>query len=148
MKEPSSTVSPFTSVAGGDGAVRAMHVLIAEPCPREQLRLLVALSRLGHTVQFAEDGLELMQALSEGRADLLLVDWELPVLDAESALARIRQGMAGELALRVPVVVLVAGNDPTVVPRAEKAGARSVLTKPIQAEAVVRLMSSLAQGAA
>jgi len=127
-----------------------MQILIAEACPREQLRLLVILSRLGHSVRLAEDWLELVQVLREREIDLVLMDWEMQVLDAETAIRRMRDGAAGEQALRTPVVVMVkaAEKHPELVQRAESAGARGVLAKPTEAEAVERLLAALVQGAA
>ena len=137
-------------VPGTGHACRSMHILIAEACPREQLRLLVILSRLGHTVRLAEDGLEMVQVLRDREIDLVLMDWELRVLDAETAIRRMRDGAAGERALRVPVVVMVkeAEKHPEILQRVETAGARGVLSKPAEAGSVERLLAALVQGAA
>jgi CheY-like chemotaxis protein len=66
--------------------------------------LMRRLKREGFDVEVAVDGEEGVQMALEGKADLILLDMSLPVIDGYEAAARIRAGAS----IRVPIIALTA----------------------------------------
>jgi adenylate cyclase len=93
-------------------------------------RLLLGrlLEQLGHTVTFAENGREALEALRKRRVDLVLLDIEMPemngyqVLEAVTADAQLRH---------IPVVMMSSVEEVDSVARCVEMGAEDYLFKPV-----------------
>ncbi len=93
------------------------------------------------SLQVVRDGEQAVRALAEdGVPDLVLLDLKLPRLGGLEVLAWLR-GQA-RLAL-VPVVVLTTSNEPQDVRGAYGLGVNSYLVKPVQADALQHLVTTL-----
>lgn len=106
---------------------------------RELAQLLAfALDRHGYVVELAANGREALQRVIQGRFDVVLVDWNMPVMDGPEFLQEYRRqvGDAG-----APIVVISA--EPDVATQARQLGATRVLAKPFRLEELERLFSSL-----
>lgn len=108
-----------------------MRVLLVEDEPIARQRAQGLLSRLGHEVALAEDGLEGWRAWSAGRHDVVLTDWALPGIDGLELCRRIR-------AERRPgftcvLVQTVRGGRPNYL-AAMEAGADDFLEKPLESD--------------
>ena len=93
-------------------------------------RLLLgrALEQLGHTVRFAENGKEALEALRQRRVDLILLDIEMPEMDGYQALA----ALAADPQLRdIPVVMMSSVEEVDSVARCIEMGAEDYLFKPV-----------------
>lgn len=89
--------------------------------------LALKLESLGHSVRVFAGAAELLAALRRDRADLLLLDVEMPGLSGLDLLAFIKtEGLMPD----VPVLMLTGVDDPDFVARAHRAGASGYLTKP------------------
>ncbi|MEP7304028.1 MAG: response regulator [Acidobacteriota bacterium] len=71
-------------------ATRALNVLLAEDNIVNQRVAVGLLSKRGHTVIVADNGLEALAALDRGRFDVVLMDLQMPEMDGLEATAAIR----------------------------------------------------------
>jgi adenylate cyclase len=93
-------------------------------------RLLLgrALEQLGHSVAFAENGRQALEALRQRRVDLILLDIEMPEMDGYQTLA----ALAADPHLRdVPVVMMSSVEEVDSVARCIEMGAEDYLFKPV-----------------
>ena len=88
----------------------------------------VMLERLGCLVEIAVDGAKAIEMFRQRRYDLILMGWQLPVMDGFEATARIRSMPRGQ---GTPIVGTTAGRD-----RGEclAAGMNDLMPKPFQIE--------------
>jgi len=93
-------------------------------------RLLLGrlLEQLGHTVTFAENGREALDALRQRRVDLVLLDIEMPEMDGYQTL----EALAADQNLRyIPVVMMSSVEEVDSVARCIEMGAEDYLFKPV-----------------
>jgi two-component system chemotaxis response regulator CheY len=83
----------------------------------------------GHQLVEAANGLEGLRAVQEHDPDLVLSDWNMPVMDGMQLLGALRAR-----GLRVRFGFVTAEGSPEMVSRAETAGAEFVIAKPFTAE--------------
>nr|AUN37680.1 sensory box histidine kinase/response regulator [uncultured bacterium] len=88
----------------------------------------VMLDRLACSVDIVEDGAKAIESFRHHRYDLVLMGWQLPVMDGFEATARIRTMPGGRA---TPIVGTTAGRD-----RAEclAAGMNDLMPKPFRIE--------------
>jgi len=122
----------------------AVCVLVVEddPVNREVTRAMLA--RLGARVTLVEDGGQALQALRDGRYDLVLMDCQMPVLDGYQATARIR---AAESGTRTPIIALTADALAEDRQRCLEAGMDDYIAKPVTVENLARMLSRWAASA-
>ena len=115
-------------VSGVDARVRA-RALLAEDNPTNRIVLTAMLSALGFDVVAVETGAEALAAAEKRDFTLVVMDIQMPVMDGEEAIERIR-ALEGPRS-RTPIIVVtahaLAGDDR----RYAAAGANSVLSKPV-----------------
>jgi signal transduction histidine kinase/CheY-like chemotaxis protein len=138
--EAGSGVAVGSGVAGSaveGGALAGVRVVLAEDSPDSQRVLRVFLEKAGAQVLVAENGLEAVAevrgAMASGRGvDLVLMDWQMPILDGLGATREIRaMGWGG------PVVALTANTGAEDRARCVEAGCTGFLNKPIGRAALV-----------
>ena len=123
-----------------------MKVIIVddEPLARERLRRLLASEPDAEIVAECADGSSAVEAVTQHRPDLLLLDVQMPGMDGFETLRALD-------AKRLPAVVFVTGFDQHAV-RAFEARALDYLLKPTTrarvAESLTRVREKLANGAA
>ncbi len=81
------------------------------------------------TFMEASDGAEALAKAKGEPPDLVLADMRMPRLDGIALCAALRSDLRTRA---VPVLILTSSTDPDMQRRAEAAGAREVLHKPIQ----------------
>jgi two-component system cell cycle sensor histidine kinase/response regulator CckA len=114
---------------------RGLRVLVAEdeqPVRRVVERLL---TELGHVAQVVPSAERALEALEVGDFDVLVTDVVMPGMGGRALVARLREARP-----RLPVVVM--SGYPLGADDASWAGARGFLTKPFDAEALGRALSS------
>jgi CheY-like chemotaxis protein len=116
----------------------ARHVLIVEDNhdAREGLRLL--LESWGHRVEEAADGERGVEQALESRPDVALIDVGLPGLDGYDVARKIRGGPDGK---RIRLVAVTGYGQPEAVQRAHEAGFTTHLVKPLDPDALRRLLA-------
>ena len=130
---PSGTVTPIAREAAARPAA-AMHgrVLVAEDQIVNQLMIMEMLNVLGVDAELVCDGRAAVEAAVAGHFDLVLMDWQMPVLDGIDAAREIRthERAAGD-GRRVPIVAATANalHDEAVSPRGAQGGARALVAR-------------------
>ena len=106
----------------------AGSLLVVDDNRVNRLLLGRALEQLGHTVTFAENGREALEALRRRRVDLVLLDIEMPEMDGYQVLA----ALAADPHLRdIPVVMMSSVEEVDSVARCIEMGAEDYLFKPV-----------------
>jgi len=95
------------------------------------------LSLQGHAVQCAADGSEALRMIADSQTypAVILLDLPMPILDGWGFLAE--RGKDARIAA-VPVVIMSGCSD--VAPRAREAGAAAVVRKPVEPQALLRVI--------
>ncbi len=138
---PMPDTVPGALLPVGEGALAerrlsGMRVLVVDDSPVNLEVCRHILEREGAQVATAQDGREAVELLRKARAnvDIVLMDVHMPVLDGHEATRVIR----GELGLALPVVALTASALVAERERALAAGMNDFITKPFDAEALIR----------
>lgn len=117
------------------------RILIVEDSPTMRQLLVFALKRLKDVeIIEAQDGMDGLRKVSSDHFDLALVDINMPVMDGLKLISLIR----GEDDLKgMPIIVITTEGAREDRERALALGANEYLTKPIQANKVLRIAQSL-----
>lgn len=107
-----------------------LEVLVAEDHPVNRQYLAALLESLGHHAHFVGDGRAAVQAATERRFDLVLMDLHMPELDGIAATRAIR-AMPQQAAATMPIVALTADAFQATRQRCLEAGMNDFLTKPV-----------------
>lgn len=103
-------------------------VLIADDAGVMRKVLIRELMELGVPVENiveAADGIEAIEAAKAAKYDLILMDWNMPMLLGIDAVVRIR-----DLGIKAPIVMVTTESEKANVVRAIQAGANNYLIKP------------------
>ena len=105
-------------------------ILVVEDDPGIRTALTRGLTDLGHVVVTAARGLDALQEMVSAPPDAVLLDLGLPDVDGLQVLAMLR-GVSS-----VPVIVITARDDDSMIVRALDAGADDYVVKPFGVEHV------------
>jgi CheY-like chemotaxis protein len=105
-----------------------IRVLVVENDEVSAKAVRVMLERLACSVELAGDGAEAIKLFRKHKFDLVLIGWQMPIMDGFEATARIRTILHGK---GIPIIGTTAGRD-----RAEclAAGMNDLMPKPFQIE--------------
>lgn len=135
----SEPISPSLGVTGH-------RVLLVEDNPVNQLVTRQMLVHLGCSVTVAADGVAALAEFAPGRFDVVLMDCHMPRLDGWAATRELRVREVDFATDTTAVVVAqTASCMPEDVRRCQAAGMNDILAKPIQLEALARLLRRLGQ---
>ncbi|AOY01829.1 ATP-binding protein [Jeongeupia sp. USM3] len=127
-------------------AARPLVVLVAEDNPVNRLVAERLLEAQGHSVRLAHNGQQAIEAARAGGIDLILMDLQMPELDGLSATRLIRSAEALTGRARLPIVALSANGIAEEKTACLLAGMDDFLEKPLQQEALARLLSRVSAG--
>jgi signal transduction histidine kinase/ActR/RegA family two-component response regulator len=119
--------APYTCRAAG-------QVLLVDDNPVNAMVAEAALRQLGVQVHIVDDGRKAVDWLAGNRADLVLMDCQMPVMDGVEAARQIREQEGRMAASPVPIIALTANNFPNERERCLKAGMNDYLGKPFRRE--------------
>lgn len=120
------------------------RILVVEDHPRLREFLVELLRSHGHGVVSAADGACALAEMTRCRPDVVLTDLIMPRVNGLELL----RAMRGVEELRgIPVVMLTAVGSETLQEEARRAGVREVLTKPLNAPELLRLLADLVEEA-
>jgi two-component system sensor histidine kinase/response regulator len=100
-----ASATPRATQSNGSGV--RLNILLAEDNPFNQKVAVGLLSRLGHTVEIAGNGLLAVEKFSSGDFDIVLMDVQMPEMDGFQATSRIRQ-LQRESGKFTPIVAMTA----------------------------------------
>ncbi len=119
---------------------RAKRILIVDDEVSMRKNLVDLLSSRGYSVTEAGDGLEALQAVSDNRFDLVLLDLNLPGMDGITALGEIRNSQPD-----LPVIIFTAYGTSERAIRAMKAGAYDYMEKPFELDEFMLIVQRAAE---
>lgn len=116
-------------------------VLLAEDNVVNQQVAMRMLSKLGVSVELAQNGQEALQKQRSGRYDLVLMDCEMPVLDGYGAADKWRCYEASMGLVRTPIVAMTANAMPGDREACLAAGMDDYIAKPVKLDALRGMLS-------
>lgn len=119
----------------------AIRVLIVEDSPAMRQLLRLAL-RAYHGIEIieAQDGVEALKALAQGRYDVVFADLNMPILDGMKLIRRVRDDPAHA---GTQIVVVTNEDSPDVERQALELGANHFVKKPVNRRAIDRVLRDL-----
>jgi len=121
------SAKPLPAVAPKSKGVPSGSILVVDDDEGNRDMLGRRLTRLGHTVSYAENGGRALAALQAGSFDLMLLDIQMPELNGYEVLERLK---ADPALCDIPVIVLSASDETERVVRCIEMGAEDYLPKP------------------
>ena len=117
-----------------------MKVLIADDSQVMRMIIEKIVKSLGYETMHAGNGQEVLSVLEKtgGDIDLVLLDWNMPVLNGLEALTLIRKS---NLFRSIPVFMVSTESEDDKIRQALNAGASGYISKPFTAEALAAVIS-------
>jgi signal transduction histidine kinase/FixJ family two-component response regulator len=125
-------------------AGRTARILVVEDNATNRIVALAQLQKLGYQAEAVVDGAEAIEAVKNGRYDLILMDCEMPAMDGYEATRRIRE--SGNLG--IPIIALTANAMQADRDRCMGAGMSDFLSKPVELERLAGVLTRWAEPAA
>jgi PAS domain S-box-containing protein len=124
---------PLTAVKAPSAPMRRLHILLAEDHPINQKVASLLLTKMGHTVEVADNGRHALDVLAQTRFDVVLMDVMMPEMDGLAALEALREREldTGQHTLVLMVTAHAMTGDRE---RFLAAGADGYVAKPISAD--------------
>ncbi|NIK88419.1 signal transduction histidine kinase/DNA-binding response OmpR family regulator [Rhizomicrobium palustre] len=121
-----------------------LRILLAEDNRINQKFALALLENTGHSIDVVDTGLKAVQAVMTSDYDVVLMDIQMPELDGVAATARIRKlnGPKG----KVPIIAMTANAMMGAREEYLKAGMDDYIAKPIQPQALMEKIATIAAG--
>ncbi|GHD68581.1 hybrid sensor histidine kinase/response regulator [Jeongeupia chitinilytica] len=116
------------------------RILLAEDSPVNQRVIEVFLNRLGYEVAIAANGAEALGLAKSQPFDLVLMDWQMPVMDGLEATRRLR---ADPGSCNWPIVALTANANQDSEQMCREAGMNAFLPKPVDLGRLQSLLREL-----
>ncbi len=111
-----------------------MRAMIVDDSRAQRMLLKRAVAPLGFEVIEAENGEDALSKLdTEDPVDVMLVDWNMPVMDGLALVRRVRATRAFS---DVFVMMVTSESDPKKMARALMVGADDYLVKPVDGEMI------------
>ncbi len=94
------------------------------------------LAKLGFDVFEAAHGLEAMERLGEiGKVDVILVDWNMPVMDGYEFVRRVRADQSYD---KIPLIMVTTESAMSQMAKALAAGANEYIMKPFDSDMILQ----------
>ena len=116
--------------------IEALRVLVVDDDPYMRKVVRTMLNAIGvKTVYEAPDGASGLDAIRRNDPDLVIVDWEMPMIDGAQLVRMVRSPGAFPMP-DVPIIMLSGHGDRWRVMEAARIGAHEYLLKPISIQAL------------
>ncbi|GAB6058199.1 response regulator [Desulfonatronum parangueonense] len=137
-------MSKSTAAAPSESELQGpFTVLLVEDEPVNQFMTLQLLSKHGHRVTAVNNGQQALDALAEGKYDLILMDITMPVMDGLEATRIIRSGEVAGVDPDIPIIALTAMVMPADRRRCQEAGMNAFVTKPVETVKLEEVMRTV-----
>jgi two-component system, sensor histidine kinase and response regulator len=140
--EPGQEEALTPATLAPDKKMRALKILVAEDTPFNQKFITRLLGRWGHTAIVVGNGKKAVEAVSEDRYDLILMDVQMPEMDGFEATAKIR-GYEAETGAHTPIIAMTAHAMKGDRERCLDAGMDDYVPKPISSDALLNAIRML-----
>ncbi len=128
-------------VASADSLTNIMprKILVAEDNPTSQLIAKKILEKVGHTVQIAGTGIEVIRMLKEGKFDIILMDVEMPEMSGIEATRLIRkeENISKQ---HIPIVAMTAYAMKEDRQKCLDAGMDTYISKPVNIDELQKII--------
>lgn len=118
------------------------RILVADDDPVLRAIASIALNAQGYEVILARDGAEAVQKFTQENPQIVLMDYQMPVMNGLEACQEIRARAGSRY---VPVVMLTARSSTDLLQRSLEAGAIEFLSKPFEPEELGSRVRALAE---
>ena len=116
-----------------------LKILVAEDNEVNQLVIKTMLTKMGHDVTIAHNGLEVLNHIQENVYNLILMDMQMPIMNGLESTKQIRR-LNGDVQ-RVPIIALTANAMQGDREKCLEAGMNGYLSKPINKEELIAILS-------
>jgi len=118
-----------------------MRALIVDDSRAARMFIGRAVRSLGYTTVEAEHGLAALELLAQiDRVDVMLVDWNMPVMDGLEFVKEVRKKREFSA---IPILMISSESDPKMMARALIAGTDDYIVKPVDAEVLSERLAAL-----
>jgi two-component system sensor histidine kinase EvgS len=131
---------------GADAIPQGLRVVVAEDDRVSGIAIRRQLEKRGHAVQLARNGLEVLEVLRHGPADLVFMDIQMPEMDGLEATEKIRTEADLRHVAAVPVVAMTAFAMDTDRERFLADGMDDYIAKPVDPEELDRVLKRVGEG--
>lgn len=118
-----------------------LHIAILEDDTDLAVNMGKFLSMSGHTSRIFKDGQNLISAVSDGRFDMFVLDWHVPIMSGLEVLKTLR----GQYKVTRPVIFLTSVSDELQMAKALNMGADDYWVKPVQLNHFIQRLTSFGQ---
>jgi CheY-like chemotaxis protein len=144
-EELASLESAETAPAPEPSSTKAEKlVLVVEDYPNNQVLLLAHLKKLGYAAHVVENGQAAVDAIATNREryQLILMDWQMPVMDGLEATKRIRALEAAQDEMHIPIIGMTANALKGARESCLDAGMDDYMSKPIRGEELRNMLDA------
>ena len=138
-----SLKQPLFTVLSGESP--RWRILIIDDGQRTRQMYSMLLRQLGHEVESAADGWSGIEMVRSFRPDAVLLDVGMPGLNGFATCKEIRAQPSGK---DIALIAVTGWAQYEVQQEAEKAGFDEILVKPVSAQRILEVISSLLEGKA
>ena len=118
--------------------IPSLLILVVDDNEINRQLMSILLTRQGHRIDVASNGLEAFEAIKVKKFDIVFMDLQMPVMDGIEASRRIREWE--NEGVHTFIVALTAGYFPEDGQKLFEAGMDNYLSKPFQVEHIQKLL--------
>lgn len=116
------------------------NILVVEDSPTMRQLITFAMKRIPNSkVIEATDGVDALKKLSSEKIDLILADINMPLMDGLKLVSLVRSNASYE---KIPIIIITTEGAKEDRERALAIGANAYLSKPIQTQELIKLVST------
>jgi two-component system, chemotaxis family, chemotaxis protein CheY len=115
-------------------------ILTVDDSASVRVAIKIALTGAGYAVSEAGDGADGLRKANAGKFDLIITDLNMPVMDGLTMIEELRKIPAHS---GLPIIFLTTESDAGMKQRARAAGATGWVTKPFEAENLVKIVKKV-----
>ncbi len=115
-------------------------ILTVDDSASIRVAIKIALTGAGYTVNEASDGADGIRKANAGKFDLIITDLNMPVMNGLTMIEELRKIPAHS---GLPIISLTTESDAGMKQRAKAAGATGWITKPFEAENLVKIVKKV-----
>jgi CheY-like chemotaxis protein len=119
----------------------ALRILLADDSPDNCTIMMAYLEHTPYRVEIAATGAIACEKFKEGNYDLVVMDWQMPIMDGLSATRAIRAWEQANDRPPTPIVALTASASKGDKEKCLAAGCTAFLTKPIKQEVLLQTIT-------
>jgi CheY-like chemotaxis protein/HPt (histidine-containing phosphotransfer) domain-containing protein len=123
---------------GPEAPLPALRILLAEDSPDNRTITMAYLKDTPHSVEIAATGAIACEKFTEGNYDLVLMDWQMPLMDGLTATRTIRAWEQANDRPPIPIIALTASALKGDREKCLAAGCTAFLAKPIKQDVLLQ----------